>query len=219
MLILFAYIANQDIMAVSESIPIERLADRLQNATEGMVFAGVVALTRTAKHAQRAIQDNLPDVMHIRNKWTIQGIRITPATKQNQEAEVYSKDWYMPIHEEGGSRTPKPVMWVPSKNLRLALGLGIRDMIPKGYTARNILKGKKAVHGNRPFYAVMKSHDIRGIFVRTSNSRLPIQLLYQERTDPITIPQRKWFMHVVDEAYDKYLEQEYNTALMEAWAK
>jgi hypothetical protein len=206
-------------MAIQESVDISRLAGRLNNATEGMIFAGVVALTRTAKHAQKAIQDNLPGVFTIRNKWTIQGIRITPATKQHQEAEVYSKDWYMPVHEEGGKRQPKPSMWVPSKNLRLALGLGIMDLIPKGYTAKNILKGKKNVYGNRPFYAVMKSHDIRGIFVRTSSKRLPIQLLYQERFEPITIPQRQWFMHVVNEAYDKYLEQEYQVALMEAWSK
>lgn len=219
MLCFIAYLAIEDIMSINESIPIELLANRLQNATEGMIFAGVVALTRTAKHGQTAVRDILPDVFNIRNKWTIQGIRITPATKQNQEAEVYSKDWYMPVHEEGGKRDPKPSFWIPSKGLREALGLSIKQQIPRWAAPKNLMKGKRKIGGNVPFYAKMKSHDVQGIFVRTTDNRLPIQLLYTYHLEPVKIPKREWFYHEVIAAYDKYLEVEYNQALLEAWAK
>lgn len=203
-------------MALSEIVTIDRLAGRIQNASEQMIFAGVVALTRTAKHAQRAVQDNLSDVFIIRNKWTIQGIRITPATKQKQEAEVYSKDWYMPVHEAGGTRSSPKGFFIPV-GIRDALGISRKELIPRWAAPKNLMKGKRRIGNNRPFFRTMPSGQA-GLFVRTTDKSLPIKLLYAYQTNPIRIPQRKWFWHEVEAAYDKYLESEYNNALLEAWS-
>lgn len=206
-------------MSINESIPIELLANRLQNATEGMIFAGVVALTRTAKHGQRAVQDNLPNVFNIRNKWTIQGIRITPATKQSQEAEVYSKDWYMPIHETGGKRDPKPAFWIPV-GIREAVGLSsLKQPIPQWARPRNLITGRRKIPltNTKAFYQTI--NETVGLWARIGNDKNSIRLLYAYTTEPINIPKREWFHKPVAEAYDKYLEIEYNQALLEAWAK
>ncbi len=204
----------------SETIDISRLADRMQNATEGMIFAGVVALTRTAKHCQRAVQDQLPDVFNIRNKWTIQGVRITPATKQSQEAEVYSKDWYMPVHETGGQRSgARGFAWVPA-GIRDALGISKKELIPAYARPKALMRRKKKGAGRlspTPFYKQVGS--LAGIWMRTSDSRYPIKLLYKYQTEPVKIPRRRWFYDERLYAYDKFLEQEYLAALEEAWAK
>lgn len=218
MLIFFAYTVNEVIMALQETIDISRLADRLQNATEGMIFAGVVALTRTAKHGQRAVQDNLPEVFNIRNKFTIQGIRITPATKQNQEAEVYSKDWYMPVHETGGQRSNAKGFWIPV-GIRAAIGISKKELIPRWASPKNLLKYKQKAGrlDSTPFYRTIKGTS--GIWARDGSAKYPIHLLYKFHTDNINIPQRRWFWDEISAAYDRYIEEEYNAALLEAWTK
>jgi len=206
-------------MALSETVDISRLGEKLYQATDSMVFAGVVALTRTAKHAQRAVQDNLPEVFNIRNKWTVQGIRITPATREKQEAEVYSKDWYMPVHESGGQRSTSRGFWIPV-GIRAALGISKKELIPQYARPKNLLKGKRKIgsaNPQTPFYQTIKS--ITGLWTRDGETQYPLHLLYKYQTDNINIPQRKWFWYEVEAAYDKYIELEYNAALLEAWAK
>lgn len=203
-------------MALQETIDISQLAGRMQNATEGMIFAGVVALTRTAKHAQRAVQDNLPEVFDIRNKWTIQGIRITPATKQTQEAEVYSKDWYMPVHEQGGQRSSPKGFWIPV-GMRSAIGISKKELIPRSMSAKSLMKGKTRVQDITPFYATMRGTS--GIWQRETALRYPVKLLYKFHTDNIRIPQRRWFWDEINAAYDRYMDEEYNAALLESWSK
>jgi hypothetical protein len=199
---------------LNETIDISQLGNRVNKAADNMIFAGVVALTRVAKIGQRAVQDILPDTFNIRNKWTIQGVKITPATMQSQEAEVYSKDWYMPIHEQGGQRQPKSVFWVPV-GIREALGISKKELIPVSMRHKNILKGRKKINGNRPFLQVNKAGKI-GIYVRDDIKS--IKLLYRYHAQPIKIPQRKWFYDEVNTAYDSHLESEYNQALLQAWS-
>lgn len=205
-------------MALSEVIDISRLGERIYKSGDDMIFAGVVALTRTAKHAQRAVQDNLPEVFNIRNKWTIQGIRITPATRQNQEAEVYSKDWYMPVHEAGGQRSSARGFWIPV-GIRDALGISKKELIPQWAKPKNLLKGKRAIKDNgiKPFYTTISGKT--GLWLRENQARFPLKLLYKYQTENIRIPQRKWFWEEIEAAYDRYIEQEYNVALTEAWIK
>src|SRR4030067_17151 len=175
---------------LSESIDIAQLGERLYEATNDMIFAGVVALTRTAKHCQTAIRDQLPDIFNIRNKWTIQGIPITPATKQTQESEVYSKDWYMPVHEEGGKRAAPygKNFWIPV-GIREAIGINIKQIIPTSYRARNLLKNQKKIYGNKPFLHITRT-GLEGIFVRTAEGK-SIKLLYLYYLNDIKIAQRK----------------------------
>lgn len=206
-------------MALSETVDISRLGEKLYQATDSMVFAGVVALTRTAKHAQRAVQDNLPEVFNIRNKWTVQGIRITPATREKQEAEVYSKDWYMPVHESGGQRSTSRGFWIPV-GIRAALGISKKELIPQYARPKNLLKGNRKIGQAEPvtpFYSTIRG--ITGLWMRDGLSRFPVHLLYKYQTEDIKIPQRQWFWYEVQAAYDKYIDQEYNEALLEAWTK
>lgn len=218
MLCFIAYLAIEDIMSINESIPIERLAGRIQNASEQMIFAGVVALTRTAKHGQRAVQDDLPKIFIIRDKWTVQGIRITPATKQNQEAEVYSKDWYMPLHEEGGQRKSPKGFWIPVA-IREAVGItSLKQKIPQWASARNLKSGRRKLPLANTKAFITTVNNTQGIYARIGKENI-IRLLYAYRLEPITIKARPWFFNNVNKAYDKYLEIEYDKALLEAWAK
>lgn len=205
-------------MALSETIDISLLGDKIKGATDGMIFAGVVALTRTAKHAQRAVQDNLPEVFNIRNKWTIQGIRITPATKQNQEAEVYSKDWYMPVHEQGGQRSNPKGFWVPI-GIREALGIAKKELIPQYARPKNLLKRKKGGGKLNLFTFYTTINNTTGIWGRPVDAHYPLRLLYKYQTESIKIPRRRWFWDEVNAAYNRYMDEEYNAALLEAWSK
>ena len=200
---------------LKETIGMDQLGSKVMGAAEELEFAGVVALTRTAGRAKRAVQDILPERFIIRNKWTIRGIRITPATKKKPEAEVYSKDWYMPIHEEGGRREPKgETFWIPV-NIRNAIGKSAKDMIPVSMRPKNILK--KKVHGNLPFVATYNGKT--GIFVKTGDPTRPVEMLYYRYDKAIKIEKQKWFFDEIFAIYDKYMDVEYNRALQEAFER
>lgn len=68
-------------------------------------FATAVALTRTAKDAQKTLRHDLARQFTIRDHWTEKGIRIRPARKADwprQVAAVGSRDQYMARQASGG---------------------------------------------------------------------------------------------------------------------
>lgn len=86
---------------------LNRIADNLSRIKKNVEFANAVALTRTAQAGQTDVRTDLKSKFTLRNTWTERGIRISPATPDKLEAEVYSKDWYMTQQEEGAQRAPK----------------------------------------------------------------------------------------------------------------
>ena len=81
---------------------------------EQLPFIIAKSLTRVAQAAQGQVRLTLPRIFEIRNVWTERGIRITPATKEKQVAEVYTDTSnyrtgapdYLQRQEEGGERVP-----------------------------------------------------------------------------------------------------------------
>jgi hypothetical protein len=203
---------------LSTIIKAEKLGEEIYKTCNAFHYAGAIALTKTAKHAQQDVREIMQDLFTIRNKWTISGVRITPAKAKDDApfAEVYSKDWYMPIHDVGGVRQPKGKFgfWIP-KDIRRAAGIDFKKIIPASMRPKNLLKpkSKARIHDNRPFLAKTKG-GMEGIFVRTGKARTPVEMLYMRYDKGVNIKSRRWFMDTVSASYDKWFEQEYNEALL-----
>lgn len=209
---------------ISESIDLKQLGGKITQITNDMIFAGVVALNRVAWMSRRAVQENMPDVFTIRSKWILKGVRVKQATKQDQEAAVYNKDWYMMGHEEGDRRTlsdvpggipsivpgTKSSFWVPV-GIREAAGVDNSKRIPASLRPQNILKGKKKLYGNKPFL-ILKGKS--RIAVRKRATQYPLKILYQAETT-LSFSKREWFEDTISKTYDKHIEREYEKAVMD----
>lgn len=202
-------------------IAVCKLGEEIVKTGKQFCFAGALALTRTAQIAQRDVRDVMSDLFILRNRWTWSGIKIVPARKENPDmySAVYSKDWYMPVHESGGVRTPTDIgrseFVIPQK--ALFKHIDFKKPIPTSYRPRNILTNKTRVYGNKPFKRTLPN-GTTGIFVRKGMARLPIEMLYKYYEQPIHIKSRRWFIDTVTIAYDKHFEDEYTTALHRALA-
>lgn len=106
----------------SAVIGVERVKAAVDRYGSQAVFATAVALTETAKQAQRQVASALPEIFDNPNPFTQRAIAALPAKKENLVATVLVKDQqaeYLGIQETGGVRTPKPgaPVFMP-KNIR-----------------------------------------------------------------------------------------------------
>lgn len=92
----------------------------LNKIAKQVPFATARALTWTAVDAREELRSDLPNQFELRNKWTEKGINIRSATKRKLQAEVGTRDWYMPHHETGYTRKPKSArhIAVPTKAIK-----------------------------------------------------------------------------------------------------
>ncbi|WP_430436851.1 hypothetical protein [Oceanibaculum nanhaiense] len=86
------------------------------------IFATALALTESARDAQRTVTSDLPEIFDSPNPFTQRALAVLPARKDDLVATVLVKDQqaeYLGIQETGGARTPKPgaPVFVP-KNIR-----------------------------------------------------------------------------------------------------
>lgn len=152
-----------------------RVTDDIARFTTGMAdadkrhvpFALARALTWTAKDAQGVVQEDLPSRYTLRNNWVKNGIRITPAKKDDPQAVVGSLEPFMRRQEEGGTKKARD-------HSRVAVPVGARrnkrGVIPKGQRPA-ALKGKPKV------FMITKASG-SGIVRRVGKKRYPLQLLY-----------------------------------------
>jgi hypothetical protein len=108
-------------------------------------FALAASLTGCAKEAQRAVQDTLSGKFTLRNNFTRQGIRISPANKNGAliEADVHTDTAnrstgapdYLVAQEEGGEKVPhagREYLAVPTRYLRqMAPGIIPQELRPR----------------------------------------------------------------------------------------
>lgn len=77
----------------------------LADATRRRLTKAVArALTRVAYDARDAVRADLPGRFTIRRPWVSRGIGIVPARSTTLQAIVYSRDDFMRIQEEGGTK-------------------------------------------------------------------------------------------------------------------
>ena len=107
-------------------------------------FAVASALTATAKDAQTEIDSELGDKFTLRNNWwkanTPLGIKIKPAKKTDQSAEVGSNFDALEKFETGADKTPRggSRLAVPTDNVRR----NKKQIIPRG-ARPNALRDKR----------------------------------------------------------------------------
>jgi hypothetical protein len=80
----------------------------LSNLTRRQVpFATARALTSVAYDARDEVRRQLPKRFIIRRPWVAKGIGVVRATKADLEATVFSRDRFMALQEEGGTKMGK----------------------------------------------------------------------------------------------------------------
>jgi hypothetical protein len=79
-------------------------------ARKHVPFAAARALTSVAYDARDEVRAQLPKRFIIRRPWVAKGIGVERATKADLEATVFSRDKFMDLQEEGGTKTGKQVV-------------------------------------------------------------------------------------------------------------
>lgn len=212
-----------------ELVSLDKLPKRLGKFGKNLRFAGVLTLTWTAQDGQKEVRKDLNREFELRNTFTEKGIRIKPATKQRLESEVFTKDWFIAQHDPGDKRVkPRSTPLIIETEIRNILGMSKRAQFTgekrkfKGARLYNTLQQRTrkppviGKTGNRPFIRRTKS-GTAGIFVRRTNTRLPIALLYKIQKKPVKIDKTKFFRRAVERAYNQKLIPNYNKALRRAF--
>lgn len=191
-------------------IDINKMPEKLKELATAEEWAAAIALTRTAYQCRQAAIDAFAEEFTVRNKWHQRQIRYDKATPENLESAVRVVAPQMAIHETGGTEDAGARIPV---GIRKAAGIPDKKVIPKTKRASQILKRK--VYGNRPF--IQRAKGIRGIFVRVTDSRRPIELLYNLEEQSTRYPKRPWFFDAVEKMYDRIIESEFAKATKEQW--
>jgi len=204
-------------------IKMEDLPSALKDMAGAAEFAGVVALTRTALICRKEAKESMAEKFTMRNKYSPRSVRFTPATIKKKEAEVYVLDPYLAAQEKGLSRPSKPGGVNIPGAIRKAAGVAEEKVIPRGLR-RNALvgrgtrtdqtkKGGKRIRGNLPFYSDAFGHG--AVYVRKAGGASGWNLLYNIETRPRKTRKRPWYQKVVDLAFDKNIEPQYDIAIDE----
>jgi hypothetical protein len=158
-------------------------------AAKQLPFVMAKTLTDVATDAKLEVQRNVSRAFKLRNNWTMQGIRITPAKKAGNagriEADVHTDTAnratgapdYLGRQEDGGTKVPfggRQYLAVPTRYLRqMAPGVIPAELRPRNllgsvagrYTTRNrkgqiALRNQRIVNGFIFFLAKLKAGDM-----------------------------------------------------------
>lgn len=142
-------------------------------------FATARALTWTAKDAQKALQESMPETFNVTRKWWMQqqptGIKVKSAKKAELQADVYTLAYFAFLQEESGIK-------IPFKGRGILIPTPLTPKYGrKAGGAAKVMAGKKILRrggkaGGDPVITLQSGK--RGVFRRKGKKRLPIQLLY-----------------------------------------
>lgn len=205
-----------------ETLTIKQAAERIGGLPKDIMFAGVVALTRMAKVIQQDIKKELPNNFTLRNNWIKRGIRITPATKQKQQSEVFTLDDFLALQDTGGTRRDRAEFWIPGKQFKQVTRVDPRKkVIPKKlrdprifalqFQVKGGLKGKGKPAKMLPERVRFKSGK-QAIVVRRTSKSLPLDVIYLVQEKFIKIPAKEFFQEPAGEAYDEKFQAIYDDA-------
>ncbi len=185
-----------------------------------IVFANRNALNKGAKLAQRHIKQVLAKKLTLRNKFTINSIRVIKANQKairHQRAVVGSTSQYLPDVEFGGSIRSKGKQGVPvpsrsaagegrgsirSKRLvrlsstrrRITLGKGRKG---KGRKQRNVIAFRRAQKSGRKF-VYMDTRKGPGLFKIMGGKRKPrAELIWSLSRKTVPVKRRPWMAPTV----------------------
>lgn len=148
-------------------------------------YAAAVALTRTAQAVRDELRAGMQQAFDRPTSFTLKGIALTPATKQNLVATVYAKPAqarYLRPQVEGGGRTLKAFENKWKRPAFTMPGAGVRLDQHGNVTKAQILKIAAELNSygtaKRYFQGVPKGHDLpEGIYARVDNNNKIVPLL------------------------------------------
>ena len=134
---------------------------------EDLPFTIARFLTMQAQSGQGAARAGEREVFKLRNDWTTQNTKITPATKQSQMSEVFTDtsnrktgaEDYLPRQDEGGDKVPLAghrYLAIPTRYLRkvapgiIPNALRPKNLLPAGANLGEAFTGSFSSKGTRP---------------------------------------------------------------------
>lgn len=152
-------------------------------------FALAATLTSLAKGARTKVKGTLPSKFHLRNAFTEQGIRFTPASKREEvmHADVRTDTEnrktgapdYLEKQEDGSERVPyggRQHIAIPTKYLRQMVGNGVipAEMRPKALLTA--VGGRYTAHSRKGQIAIRNQVRVKGFvfFIQTDKSGTPL---------------------------------------------
>jgi hypothetical protein len=197
----------------------DNLLKSFQRFDDDIKFARVVTLTRTATEIRKDVIMKITREFNLRNKFTTTskqgGINITPATKQKEQAEVFSNSWYVPEHDKGAEREPiKGWIAVPGDDFSVTGVDPKKKVIPKRLRYPNIFDQKIKSRENRRPFLIKGKGGTPLVAVRRTKKRNPLDILYVLKRR-VRLKQVDIFRKVVDESYKELIEKIWE----ESWQK
>lgn len=224
-------------MKVDVDGPLRAFKDLRENS---LPFVIARALTMTAQAGQKAAQALERGVFKLRNDWTVRNTKITPATKQNLVASVYTDTSnhssgapdYLARQQDGGEKVPvngRKMLAIPTQYLRrMAPGTIPAELRPRNllgalggrYTAfkrgsgQIALRNQKIVNGFVFFLQTMQGGRlaIMGRYM-TENEAYPFYILVPDARINARFPMDKTVIEITEREFPAMLTKAANETI------
>lgn len=163
--------------------------DRLER--EQLPFAAALALTRTAQEVQKGVRQEMADVFDRPTRWTLDSLRVQPATKQSLLAVVSLKD-APGASGRAASKWLKPEIYGGSRNdTATEAALQASGLLPSGTYVVPGAAMPLNQHGNLRRQDIAKAlRGVRGGGTSRAGSPIGSYFVLQDKREAIGIAQR-----------------------------
>lgn len=116
---------------------IETVKLQIKNIGKQIPFAVSKGINNTAEKMRQSTLQGAKDTLTLRGSWfnprTKYGFNVKPSTKNNLQADIYTNADWMKIQEDGGIKTAKGLIAIPTTDVKR----NKKDIITKGNRPRN----------------------------------------------------------------------------------